>query len=367
MDFFADRAILTRGLARKSWFSRGKCTDGQNRQQKVTIRGVNFPKIDLRFIYRRAFLTSNGPSLATKDSITLVSLFNEAFMYLRNFLLLSALSMAFLACSDKGDDEAASAPAPTEVTVFRDWMDHEEVARSSILKLIDLSEEAETLGTVPSFFKNGALMSREDRDNLQNGYVYPLYFVDRTRNYPSRQWEDGYTVRKDRASDQDEGLRIEKIKADLIDYWTEEIVSDLFRYLTQYPLIDVRHYSLKKNPPTVSETCFTVAFKTHKRGGVNYCYNSHRMLENGGAQFPQVTWSMNPSSMINIDAIEAFKLFVVALASHEVIFDNQDNRELREMFLTNQRLSAQMHEANQKFDQVFQYFIDEQRYLNGRQ
>ena len=281
-------------------------------------------------------------------------------------LLIVPALLVLTACQSDDNNSEAVAPAPAEVTVYKNWVKQQNKANETVFKLAELAEVAEKTGDIPAYFKNGSLMSREERDNIQHGYVYPLYFIGEAESYPARQWEDGYTLFKDRASDQDEADKIQMIREDMSDYWGEEAFNLFFAYLTQYALIDVRHYSLKKAPPGIAQTCFTVAFRTHSRGAVNYCYAGHRLLMNND-KLPEITWSMNPSSSAQLDAIEAFKLLVVANAAHELIFINENNRKLRDIFVTNERLSTQMHQANDEFDGIFQQFLDGQAYLNGRQ
>lgn len=284
---------------------------------------------------------------------------------LRNILVLTTI-ITLTACQSD-DNGGASAPVITEVTVYENWEKNTPKARAAIEAMVDMTELAETEGELPSFFTNTPLLNREERDNVQHGYAYPLYFVDKTHDYPARQWEDGYTVIKGDINDPLEKEKVERSQAEMIEFWTGEGFLALFEYLTQYPLIDVRHYSLRKAPPGIVETCFTVAFRNHSRGAVNYCFAGHRMLPNKQGQYPAVRWSMNQGSQTQLDALYAWKLFVVGIAAHEVIFDNPDNRKLRDLVLTPQTLSVQMHQSNKAFDGIFEFVVDQQNYLKGRQ
>jgi len=188
----------------------------------------------------------------------------------RMVVLSLVVSGLFVACS--GDEENVNASTePTEVTVFQDWEENTDVARQAIMDLSALTEVAEKTGDLPSFFENQPLMSREERDNVQSGYLYPLYFAASPKDFPSRQWEDGFTVKKEDISNSGEARKLEAIEKDMIVFWGQPAYDNFFTYLNQFPLIDVRHYSLKKQPPTVSEVCFTVAFRKDRRGAVNYC------------------------------------------------------------------------------------------------
>ncbi len=278
------------------------------------------------------------------------------------FVCLVFLASALSACS-KDDDGQVFQPVP-DITAFQNWEADAEKADQATQELAVLSEDSEKPGTVPSFFTGQALTTRDQRDNIDSGYIYPLYFATKTRDFPSRQWEDGYTISKSNPSDDFERRRIDGIRAEFFDYYDEGTAISLFYGLKRYGLIDIRHYSFKPQPPLIAETCFTIRYESENRGTINFCYDGHRFLKTANNTFPKARYSNQTGSR---DNVEAFKLFALSIAAYEVMFDNPDNRALRDHFITKDRLSVQMHEANEAFNGIFDYVVEDQAYLNGRQ
>ncbi|MEM7646607.1 MAG: hypothetical protein AAF203_06845, partial [Pseudomonadota bacterium] len=211
-----------------------------------------------------------------------------------------------------GSDGGGPAGPPPELVAFDFWVEETPQAMDSVLALSEMGEVAEKAGDVPTFFKYGSLMTREERDNVQNGYLYPLYFANPTRDYPGRFWNDGYTVKKSRVSGDYEARRNQAIRADMIIFWGRENYDNLFFSLNNYGLIDVRYYSIKIAPPLVAETCFTVRWETGEDGTFNFCYPGHRFMRDTNGNFPPVQWAYNNRQ--NGDEVEAYKLFVLGLA-----------------------------------------------------
>ncbi len=280
---------------------------------------------------------------------------------MHRFLLLIPVYLFVAAC---GSDDSPSASPPPEITAFQSWGEETPQALATVEDLAVLSRNAETNGEVPSFFQKTILMSRDERDNVQNGYIYPLYFATPSLDFPSRQWEDGLTVQKRDLSGPAEERKVRSIRDGLFDFWGNDNSVSLFYGLSNYKLIDVRHYSFKPAPPHIKETCFTVRWETNRRGTLNYCYEGHRYSRDKNGQFPKVRWD-NQTGVA--DDIEAFQLFVVSLAAYEVLFNNPDNQELRDFFITHETLATQMQKANEAYDGIFDSFIENQNYLNGRQ
>ncbi len=280
---------------------------------------------------------------------------------MHRFFLSIPLFLLIAAC---GSDDNPSTSPPPEITAFQSWEAETPQALATVEDLAVLARMAETSRDVPNFFKKTLLMSRDERDNVQNGYVYPLYFATASRDFPSRQWEDGLTIQKRDLSGPAEERKVRSIRDSLFDFWGNDNSVSLFYGLSNYDLIDVRHYSFKPSPPSIKETCFTVRWETNRRGTLNYCYQGHRYVRNSQGDFPKVRWD-NQTGVA--EGAEAFQLFVVSLAAYEVLFNNPDNQKLRDFFITHENLDTQMHNANQAYDGIFENFVENQNYLNGRQ
>ena len=60
-------------------------------------------------------------------------------------------------------------------------------------------------------------------------------------------------------------------------------------------------------------------------------------LQSDSGEFPEIRWSLSDYQHRRdtlVTSTQAFKLFVLGFASYQVIFENADNRKLRDMFLT---------------------------------
>lgn len=300
-------------------------------------------------------------NFAKKDLFSL----NKGSFLKRCIFLLPVFSL-MVGCGS--DDENPPVGPPPEITAFQNWDDDTPRAKETISSLIDLGDEAERLtGEPPAFFKKSTLMKRDSRDNIQNGYIYPLYFVDRTRDFGLRFWEDGYTVKKNNPDIANrEDRKIQVIQDEMSNFLGNAQYTTLFTQLSNFSLIDFRHYSFKAAPPMIAETCFTIAVDGRETALINFCFLGHRYLKTESGDFPDVSWDWDRNGGA-YDPVELFQLFTTGIASLETIYDNPESQTLRDFFITQERLSVQMNKANEAFGGIFQYFIDEKRYLNGRE
>ena len=113
-----------------------------------------------------------------------------------------ALLLILAACGSDKKEEVQG--PPPEVSAFDNWTEQTSLSRETIANLSALAEDGERYGTEANFFQRSPLINREERDNVQNGYIYPLYFATVNEGFPSRSGEDGFTVWKGRFENNEE-------------------------------------------------------------------------------------------------------------------------------------------------------------------
>ena len=69
-------------------------------------------------------------------------------------LLIVPALLVLTACQSDDNNSEAVAPAPAEVTVYKNWVKQQNKANETVFKLAELAEVAEKTGDIPAYFKN---------------------------------------------------------------------------------------------------------------------------------------------------------------------------------------------------------------------